>query len=159
MTSKKKQQSHHFYQRQKQRLPTDTTNDDVVKLINIQLGVVVRKQSHRVTLWAVYLHDDFYIFPFDKNTKQVMTVLPQSSEYYELLREAFFKNQQHPATNWCEQCGLPLQDALSVSCICCSKHICKSCIANHYRQCVIGDKAWKKIIKPGRPLVCQHLTL
>ncbi|UUA74264.1 hypothetical protein [Cellvibrio sp. QJXJ] len=87
MTSKKKQQSHHFYQRQKQRLPTDTTIDEVVKLINNQLGVVVRKQSHRVTLWAVYLHDDFYIFPFDKNTKQVMTVLPQSSEYLASQRD------------------------------------------------------------------------
>lgn len=155
MASKEKQQRFHFYKRQQERMPDKVHSGDIVKEIKIQNGVVVRKQSHRVTLWAIFVADDFYIFPYDKNTQQVVSVLPSMSEYYPMMRRAFFRNVKVVKSDWCEMCGEQIERANSVECKCCIQQICKVCIDNHYRACVIAGN-WEKIIFPGRPLNCDY---
>jgi hypothetical protein len=152
MVSKARQQRYHFHVRQRQRLPDETHSEDIVASIKAQLGVVVRKQSHRVTLWGIFTSGDFYIFPFDKNTQQVVTVLPRASEYYAYLKWAFFKEPQLDPPNWCEDCGRVLEPCECVACKCCTSYIHKGCVDEHYEKCVKVN--WQRVISPGKPLVC-----
>lgn len=155
MASKAKQQRYHFYRRQYERLPESVTSDEVVKMIRSQYGVVVRKQSHRVTLWGIFILDDFYIFPFDKNTGQVVTVLPKSSEYYDFLKHAFFKKLQVLNKDWCEKCGNPLTIDNVIVCKSCDQEICRSRLNDHYKLCVLSG-GWKNVISQGKPLACNY---
>jgi len=58
----------------------DETLREVVLAIQQGKATFVRKQSNRVTLWEVMIHDILTRVVYDKNTKEIITILRPGDE-------------------------------------------------------------------------------
>lgn len=82
MTSKKKSVNSHFERRCFQRLGYIPRKKELVEAIQKQKLAFVERQSNRVTkwLWKDPIHGIECILPYDKDRKQIITVLFKDME-------------------------------------------------------------------------------